>query len=250
MEQIITKDESAGITKHYPIVAIGASAGGLEAMIELLSALPADTNLAYVYIQHLDRDFDSKLTEILQRYTKMLVLEAKDLLPLNPNHLYVIPPDKDLSIIDGVIKVSQRPPKGILHLPIDKFFNSLAQKRKEAAIGVILSGSASDGAIGMKAIKMAGGFTFAQDESAKYRSMPTAAIAEGVVDAILPPHAIARELEHLSKKAHLLQHLFSDDDIEELIPHTEESVDIPVKEENLSVILSQLKIATGVDFTH
>lgn len=183
----------------FPIVAIGASAGGLEAITLLLQTLPADTGMAFIYVQHLSPDHKSILTALLTKATSMKVQEAKNKMPIGPNNLYVIPPDKAMVLEGGHIKLTPRTKGRGVNLPIDTFFCSLAEKHKDGVIGIILSGSASDGALGMKAIKLEGGLTFAQDDSAKFNSMPKSAIAEGVVDFILPPKEIALELARLSK---------------------------------------------------
>ena len=170
----------------------------------------------------------------------MKVLEARESLPVEPNHLYVIPANKDLFLVDGVLALNPRKAKPALHMPVDQFFVSLAEKQKEASIGIILSGNASDGTIGLKAIKNAGGITFAQDDSAKFQSMPKSAIAEGAVDMVLHPKDIAKELERLNQKADVMQQMAKDlhDD------------DISNKDEDLSTIIQLLKKATGVDFSH
>ena len=183
----------------FPIVAIGASAGGLEAITQLLQNLPADTGMAFIYVQHLSPDHKSILTTLLAKATLMKVQEVKNRMPIFPNNLYVIPPDKAMALEGGHIKLTARTKERGVYLPIDAFFCSLAEKHKEGAIGVILSGSAHDGALGMKAIKQEGGLTFAQDDSAKFNRMPKSAIAEGVVDFILSPKEIALELARLSK---------------------------------------------------
>ncbi len=235
-----TISEDKQKSKPFPIVAIGASAGGIEAMTELLKNLPSNTGMAYVYIQHLNPSHESMLASILGRSTGMTVIEASESLPLNPDHLYIIPPDKDLFILDGVLGTIPRKAKPAIHLPIDKFFISLAEKQKEASIGIILSGNASDGTLGLKAIKSAGGITFAQDETAKFQGMPKSAIAEGVVDAILSPANIAKELERISQKAEFVHEMIMD----------ENEAGINNADENLLSILETLKRFSGTDFSH
>ena len=230
-------------TKLYPIVAIGASAGGLEAVRDLLTHLRPDTGMAFVYIQHLDPTHKSMLAEILQRSTKMPVLEAKNLLAIQPNQVYIIPPSQDMEIVDGTLVLVQRLPKPTMHLPIDRFFSSLAEKHKESAIGIVLSGNANDGTYGLKVIKRAGGLTFAQDDSAQFQSMPHAAMAEGVVDLVLSPMEIARELERIS------QHPA----IPKIVAEEAEAAagnDVVDTDHTLSAILQLLKKGTGADFTH
>lgn len=226
--------------KPVPIVAIGGSAGGQQAMCELLSFLPADTGLAYVYIQHLSPDYDSKLDFIFSAKTSMPVHEAVHLMPVEPNHVYVIPPGKAMEVIDGVLVLTPRKPRPEPNLPIDYFFSSLAERQKDGAIGIILSGMASDGTLGLKAIKVAGGITIAQDETAAYQGMPQSAIMEGVVDMILPPQEIAEELSRLSNHA----------DIFKLTSESSEALQDDTDKEDLKRILAFVKSAAGVDFTH
>lgn len=193
--------------KVFPIVAIGASAGGLEAVTELLKHLANDSGMAYVYIQHLDPTHKSMLPEILTRTTAMKVQNAKNLLRVQPDNVYIIPSDKSMTIVDGVLKLDPRHARPAINMPIDKFFISLADKQKERAIGIVLSGNAHDGTAGLKAIKMSGGITFAQDESAKFESMPKSAIAGGNVDMILSPKEIAAELNRIGKSINMHHHI-------------------------------------------
>lgn len=226
--------------KPVPIVAIGGSAGGQQAMSELLSYLPADTGLAYVYIQHLSPDYDSKLDLILSAKTSMRVFEAVHLMPVEPNHLYIIPAGKAMEVVDGVLVLSPRKPKPKPHLPIDQFFSSLAERQKDGAIGIVLSGMASDGTLGLKAIKVAGGITIVQDETAAFQGMPQSAISQGVVDMVLPPKEIAAELARLSNHA----------DIFQLTAETNEAAFDDSDKEDLKKILAFVKSAAGVDFTN
>jgi two-component system, chemotaxis family, CheB/CheR fusion protein len=224
-------------SQPFPIVAIGASAGGLEAVTALLKALPPRTGMAYVYIQHLDPSHESMLTDILARHTKMKVLQAKHRLPIKKNHFFIIPPNTNMAIIDGVLILQPREAKPSIHMPIDKFFLSLADNQKEGAIGIVLSGNASDGTIGLQAIKAAGGITIAQDDSAKFQSMPKSAISEGVVDLVMSPEKIAAELTRISSKG-LFSQIFSN----------EEDASVPT--EDFNTIIELLRKSTGVDFNH
>ncbi len=177
------------------IVGIGASAGGLEAFTELLRSLPLDANVAYVLVQHLDPSHRSLLSELLAKTTALRVREIIDHTPVEANQIYVIPPNCDLAITNRVLKLSPREKTGGAARSIDNFLTSLAADQKENAIAVILSGAGSDGAQGLRAVKEAGGVTFAQDDrSAKYDSMPRAAVATGCVDFVLAPPDIAKEL--------------------------------------------------------
>jgi len=185
--------------KHFTVVAIGASAGGLEAVSELLKNLPSSTGMAFIYVQHLSPDHKSLLTPILSKLTKMKVQEIDDMELIKPNNVYVIPPNKGIKVTDGHIKLFPRS-RGVPTISIDVLFTSLAETHKKNVMGVILSGYASDGMKGLKAIKDAGGVTFAQDDSAQAGSMPKSAIASGIVDFILPPKKIAAKLALLSKQ--------------------------------------------------
>lgn len=190
----------ASLKRMFPIVGVGASAGGLEAFSQLLSNLPERTGMAYVLVQHLDPRHASGLTEILSRTTRLPVVEVTNGLRVKPDSVYVIPPDMNMTIEDGTLRLSARTFTRGQHMPIDLFFNSLAEQRKHNAIGVVLSGTASDGTEGCRAIKSAGGITFAQDEaSAKYTSMPRSAVLADSIDFVLSPKEIARELARIGQ---------------------------------------------------
>ncbi len=183
----------------FPIVGIGASAGGLEAFTQLLEHLPLDTGFAFVLVQHLDPQHESALTQLLARVTALPVREATHNLRVAANHVYIIPPNTSLGIARGVLKLQPRPRQGSVARSIDFFFEALAKDQRERAIGVVLSGTASDGTLGLEAIKAEGGLTFAQNDSAKYTSMPRSAAAAGCVDFVLSPDAIAHELARIAK---------------------------------------------------
>ena len=194
----VSRDER-GRVESFPIVGIGASAGGLEAFTQLLKALPLDTGMGFVLVQHLDPEHESALTQILSRATSLPVCDVTNNQLVEPNCVYIIPPDTNLSIADGSLKLQPRPKTRTPHRPIDSFFESLAADHGERAIGVVLSGTASDGTLGLEAIKVEGGITFAQDDSAKYDSMPRSAVAAGCVDLVLSPKEIAEELARIAK---------------------------------------------------
>jgi two-component system CheB/CheR fusion protein len=189
----------------FPIVGVGASAGGLEAFTQLLGLIPGDTGMAFVLIQHLDPTHKSFLGEALARATSMPVREAVDGDRLEPNHVYVIPPNGDLSIQKGTLSLLSRADSARgLHLPIDFFFSALAAECGSRGIGVVLSGTASDGTEGLKAIKAEGGITFAQDpRTAKFPGMPQSAIDAGVVDFPLSISTLAEELARLSHHSYV-----------------------------------------------
>ncbi|HEX3720756.1 MAG TPA: chemotaxis protein CheB [Verrucomicrobiae bacterium] len=182
-----------------PIVGIGASAGGLEAFTRLLRHLPTDTGMGFVLVQHLDPQHESALTTLLARVTSMPVREVKDNLRVLQNHVYVIPPNVSLTIAGGALKLTARQRTAAALRSIDLFFESLAGDQRERAIGVILSGTATDGTLGLEAIKAEGGITFAQDASAKYDSMPRNAVAAGCVDFVLSPENIAKKLGEIAR---------------------------------------------------
>jgi PAS domain S-box-containing protein len=222
----------------FPVVGIGASAGGLEAFKKLIKAIPENSGMAYILVQHLHPKHESLLPEILQRVTKIPVVEISDNLHVEPGHIYVIPSNKVLVATDGILQLSPRSAKGKLHLPIDTFFTSLAEVHQSHAIGVILSGNGADGTLGLKDIKDHGGITFAQDiGSAEYDSMPQHAIEAEIVDFILPPEKIPGKLMELQQSFSVTS---STDD-----PITKDKVN----EEIFRQILSLLRIRVGVDFT-
>jgi len=184
--------------RGFPIVGVGASAGGLEAFTQLLKHLPVDTGLGFVLVQHLDPQHESALTQLLARSTQMPVREVRNNLPIKANHVYIIPPNTTMTVAGGVLKLQPRRTGGPQR-SIDLFLESLAQDQRERAIGIILSGTATDGTLGLEAIKEQDGITFAQDASAKYDSMPRSAVASGCVDFVLSPEKIAEELARIAK---------------------------------------------------
>ena len=187
------------VGRGVPIVGVGASAGGLEAFTQLLKRLPVDTGFGFVLVQHLDPQHESSLTQILARATAMPVIEVTNNLRVEANHVYVIPPNASLGMAHGVLKLQPRAQTRHALRSIDCFFESLAKDQHERAIGVILSGTATDGTLGLEAIKAEGGLTFAQDDSARYDSMPRSAVAAGCVDFVLSPDGIAKELARIAK---------------------------------------------------
>jgi len=178
-----------------PIIALGASAGGLEALTLFFQAMPEDSHAAFVVVAHLDPSHISLMPELLQKHTRMPVKQIADGTKLLPDHVYIIPPDKSLCIMGGTLQLLEMPQKHGLNLPIDSFFRSLALDQGANAIGIILSGTGSDGTLGLKAIKTELGMTMVQDEaSAKYNGMPHSAIASGAVDFSLPPDQMPKQL--------------------------------------------------------
>ncbi len=185
----------------FPVVGIGASAGGLEALEQFLTHVPAGSGMAFVIVQHLDPSRKGALPQLLQRLTPMPVQQAEDRMRVQPDHVYVIPPNKDLAMRDGILHLSApEVPRG-LRLPVDSFFRSLAADREQFAIGVILSGMGSDGSLGLRAVKDNAGLALVQDPaSAKFDGMPRSAIDAGCADIIAPadelPGRIRAYLEH------------------------------------------------------
>ena len=179
------------------IVGIGASAGGLEAFTEFLRHLPTDTGMGFVLVQHLDPSHQSILPELLSKTTRRRVTSVEDGMPVLPNEVYVIPPNRSMTIAKGVLHLGPREGHG--HRLVDEFFRSLGKDQKNHGIGVVLSGTASDGTIGLESIKAEGGITFAQDASAKYDGMPRSAIAAGHADFVLPPARIAEEIARIGR---------------------------------------------------
>jgi two-component system, chemotaxis family, CheB/CheR fusion protein len=228
----------------FPVAGIAASAGGLEAVSELLAALPPDTGIAYVFIQHLDPDHASPLPEILGRRTALQVQTAQDGLEIAPDHVYVIQPNTTLTLVDNHLRVTPR--AAGRHMPGDAFFKSLASERGARSISVVLSGGDSDGALGTETVKHSGGFTFAQEPTtARFPDMPRNAIETGCVDFALEPTQIARELARLGthpywQTAAPLDRAQDDDG---------ERVDAR-DEDHLRRIFRRLRSAHGVDFTH
>ncbi len=184
-------------TNEFPVVGVGASAGGLAAFKKLVGAIPEDSGMAYVLVQHLDPNHESLLTELLQKVSRVPVHEITDDIKVEPNNIYIIPSNKILLANNGVLELSPRPAeeKNKRNLPIDLFFTSLASVHQSHSLGVVLTGTGSDGTEGLKAIKNEGGTTFAQDEaSSEWEDMPRSAVDAGVVDYILPPEEIPAKI--------------------------------------------------------
>lgn len=223
----------------FPIVGIGASAGGLEAFTKLLHALPVDLGMAYVFVQHLHPQHESALTSLLSRETSLPVDEIIDGMKVEANHIYIIPPNAELGILHGKLLVMPRDEATSHHLPIDSFLRFLAEDQGSKTIGIILSGTASDGVMGLKSIKAEGGITFAQDEkSAKYDGMPHSAITAGCVDFVLPPDQIAVELTRIAHHPYVK------------LPRKKSQQPLAGQEEEYGKIIILLRRHTGIDFTY
>jgi len=223
---------------QFPVVGVGASAGGLEAFTQLFRHLPPDPGMAFVLIQHLAPAHESMLTELLSKTTAMPVKEVKDGMNVEPNNVYVIPPDSEMVIFHGVLHLTPREKARGQYMPVDSFLRSLSQDRRNNAIAVIMSGSGSDGSMGIRAVKGEGGIVFAQDETSKYDGMPKSAIATDCVDFVLPPDKIAAELLRIRRHPYLAA-----------VRSGETAQIMPEQENDLNKIFIMLRLAKGVDFT-
>ncbi|WP_159473709.1 chemotaxis protein CheB [Dyadobacter sp. 3J3] len=193
-----SKIQPSATIQNFPVIGIGASAGGLDAFKKFLKAVPEKSGMAYVLVQHLDPSHDSILPEILEKVTNIPVNEITDDIHLAPDHIYVIPANKILTTYDGVLKLEPRE-KIKKNQAIDVFFTSLASVHKELAVGIVLSGTGSDGSLGLEAIKEHGGMTFAQDQkSSAYGEMPGNAVNAGVVDFVLTPAEMPAKLMQIA----------------------------------------------------
>lgn len=221
----------------FPVVGIGASAGGLDAFKQFIKTIPEESGMAYILVQHLDPLHESILSEILQRTTKLPVLEIQDNMKVAPDHIYIIPSNKLLIASDGILKLSPRPPKGQANLPIDVFFSSLAEVHQEHAIGVLFSGTGTDGTVGLNAIKAHGGLTIVQETgTAAYPGMPQNAIDSGAANFILRPDKVIDKLKELNLSFKLLS-------------GNEKPVEIR-SEDNFKNILALIRVRKDVDFTY
>jgi two-component system CheB/CheR fusion protein len=224
-------------------VAIGASAGGLEAYKEFFCALPAEAGMAFVLIQHLDPSHHSLLAEILSKSTQLRVEEVKSGTRLQPNRVYVIPAGAIMAIVAGAFTLTPRSKEAGQHLSVNFFMRSLAEERKSGAIGVILSGTGADGTLGLESIKAEGGITFAQEPAtAKYDGMPRSAIDSGCVDFVLPPKEIAKELHRIRHHPYVHQ---EERGAEEQGKELEESVATPPREKVLPLSSTSFEKRAG-----
>src|SRR6202521_1724810 len=181
--------------KIIAVVGVGASAGGLEAFSELLRNLPSKTGMAFILIQHLDPHHPSQLVQILTRETSLTVKEATDEEILRPNQIYIIPPNREMTMEEGTLRLWARSEARGRHMPIDRFFSSMAEERGSEAIGIDVSGTDKDGTRGLNGIKEKGVLAIAQDDrSARYSPRPSSANSPGHVDLVLTPRAVSDEL--------------------------------------------------------
>ena len=230
------------ISKEPLIIGIGASAGGLEALQQFFDYMPPNSGLSFVVIQHLSPDYKSLMADILSKHTEMSVCQAEDGIGVEADTVYLIPPKKYMSLQGNRLQLYDA--VGTLNHPIDAFFVSLAEERKERSIAVVLSGTGSDGTNGVKAVKEHGGLVIAQDpDSAKFDGMPRSVINTGLADFVLSPEEIAEEILNFSTTPVLLRPLRSDS------PFADEDTPFS-EEETLSHIYTILKNASGIDFTY
>ena len=201
MKKTNLPDTETSVSKGFPIVAIGASSGGLEAMTDLLRSIQEKTGMAFLYLQYTGGEQTGDMLVKLREATSMTVEEGRHDVRLAPDTIYVIPADPEVQVVDGVLQLTRLNPRRKDQRLIDRFFTGLARSCKTGVLGVLLSGEEEDGAAGLKAIKIAGGFTFAQDETAAFDEMPKSAMTAGVVDLVLSPSEIGQELSKLGGQA-------------------------------------------------
>ena len=230
----IVVESSATPSLH--VVALGASAGGLEALEKFFDNVPADSGLSFVVVQHLSPDFKSLMNELLARHTEIDIHRVEDGMEVEPDSIYLIPPKKEMIVSEGKLLLTDKDPSQGLSLPIDTFMRSLAQECGDRAIGVILSGTGSDGSRGIRAIHEAGGFVVVQDEvTANFDGMPRSAIETGIVDAVLPPHQMPEEI---------LRYVRHDAQTTQL-----EEGNL-ISEAGISELFGALREAYGIDFSY
>lgn len=240
MNNVKTSGEDTVTNLQFPVVGIGASAGGLEAVIRFLESVPEQSGMAYVFVQHLSPTHESALPEILEKHSKIPVHKITDDIQVEKDNLYIIPENKIVTAIDGALRLAPLDDKRHKIKVIDLFFSSLAVVHQSFAVGVVLSGTLDDGTLGLQVIKAYGGITFSQDEaSAAFDGMPKNAISKGAVDFIMPPEKIA---EHLLT----INHFFPEDYTKKEVAATTPKKD----DEIFKQLLTVLRVRRGVDFTY
>lgn len=238
MKKTNLPDTETSVSKGFPIVAIGASSGGLEAMTDLLRSIQEKTGMAFLYLQYTGGEQTGDMLVKLREATSMTVEEGRHDVRLAPDTIYVIPADPEVQVVDGVLQLTRLNPRRKDQRLIDRFFTGLARSCKTGVLGVLLSGEEEDGAAGLKAIKIAGGFTFAQDETAAFDEMPKSAMTAGVVDLVLSPSEIGQELSKLGGQADAFSEMQIGSNM------------VSDSDEHLLNIIYLLRKATGIDFTH
>ena len=223
-------------SNNFFIVAIGASAGGLQALESFFSNLPDHPNAAFVVVQHLSPDYKSMMTEILQRKTAMPVMPIEDGMEIEPSQVYVLPPSKHLVVKNHRLSLLESPDS--FDYPIDKFFHSLVKEWEEKTIAILLSGTGSDGTKGIQAISRVGGIGLVQSpETAQFNSMPSSAVPSGLVDEILSPQELAQTVFELIR--------YSDN-----FPNSSPEEAVLIDPEQLQTILNILAEREDLDFSH
>lgn len=230
------QDPKENLSRDFPIVGLGASAGGLDACRRFLGAMPADCGMAIVIVQHLDPDHESLMADLLGRFTEMAVTQVDRNLRVEPNHVYVIPPNHHLTIQGEQLRLSRPgPPRGIRAVAIDHFLRSLAEEKEEKAIGVILSGTGTDGTLGIREIKIHGGMTMVQaPETAAHAGMARSALSTGMVDYVLPVEEMPKRAVQYARHAYVSEPV-------------EARAEIPV---GVDEVLETVHAHTGRDFRH
>jgi two-component system, chemotaxis family, CheB/CheR fusion protein len=239
-----TEPERPAHNGDFPVVGLGASAGGLKALIQFFELMPANSGMAFVVIMHLSPKHESHSPALLQNVTKMPVTQVNESVRVEPNHVYVIPPTKHLAMMDGMISLSEPGVRGVQHAAIDLFFRTLADARRDRAICIVLSGTGADGATGLKRVKEQGGVALAQSpEDAEHDAMPRNAISTGAVDFVLPVAEMPDKLVQLWQNASKIRLPAADEPIRIVDPSL-------AAEEALPEVLAILRARTGHDFTH
>lgn len=250
MSDLSTPYTSSDAKHHFAIVGLGASAGGLQAVITFFEQMPADADMAFIVVLHLSPEHPSEASSILQRATRMPVSEVMQATTVEAAHVYVIAPNRQLSMVDGMLRVTPLQRKTGAHVAIDTFFRTMADAHRERCFGVLLSGTGSDGVLGMTHVRAQGGVTLAQHpDDAEYADMPLAAIRADAVDFILPVAAIAHKLMELWDNTRRIRlPVLSDTEVLEVAHHNAEHD--TSAEQALRDIISTLHARTGHDFSH
>ena len=228
----------ATTNQTFPIVGIGASAGGLDALKQFFAALPAASGMAFVVLQHLDPTHESLMAELLARHTRMTVQQAQDGMSVQPNCVYMIPPNRYLYVRSGQLHLTEPTEQRGRRMPIDTFFRSLADDQQERAICIILTGTGSDGTAGLRAVKEHGGMAMVQEpKTAAHDGMPRSAIATGIVDFILPVEQMPEVLSNYAQHPYL-----KGGADEQTLP--------PQAQDDLDAVLALVNARQGLDFRH
>jgi two-component system, chemotaxis family, CheB/CheR fusion protein len=246
----LTGEKVQASASTFPVVGLGASAGGLKALLQFFEQMPNDNGMAFVVILHLSPKHESNAASVLQNATKMPVTQVTESTKIEPNHVYVIPPTKDLSMDDGMLRLSDSHRPAGRHIAIDLFFRTLATAHRERSFSIILSGTGSDGTAGITRVKEQGGITIAQSPAeAEYDAMPRSAIGTGMIDFVLPVTDMPQKLLQIWENARAIE-LPPADDLPKTVKLTESAQATQMAEEALREILLLLRTRTGHDFTH